>query len=331
MSDFLFRINDLGVVDFTYYINCDTKRKLPLTVYAFLDDQATEQVSNCLISTKKLTQFATRIFEKDFNIVIQPIGSQFLFYGNDLPNFKEVQDYFINLLSILAYHYVRPSGIDKEDYSFIYNSIQKLNNDLLNKTRETEKLNSQLNRVNSILNSRLVKDPLTGLISRYQYSDEIDLAIKKNPNAYGIFCFIDIDKFKDVNDEYGHSIGDLYLVEFAKRLKSLNYPNSIKMRIAGDEFGLYIPNIHDVDELTIKQVAINIHDSLCFPIEISNLKLNLNFSLGISIYNKDTSDVHLLIDYADFAMYRTKKNPETFYEIFCLEEYLNFMKNQRRE
>ncbi len=308
MSDFLFRINEIGVIDSTYFFNCDTDRDIPQSVYLFLDEETAKIVKECLTETRITTTFSATINNLSFNIVIYPIGSQFLFYGTSLKLSKKHIDNLTNLLSVLAFHYTKPIGIDKTDNQFIYNSIQKLNNELLNKTREAEKLNNRLNHLNSILSDRLVQDPLTNLVSRYQYRDEIERLLKQFPNDFALFWFMDIDDFKAVNDNYGHSLGDQYLIEFANRLKTLPFANTIKIRITGDEFGLFIANIKKTDNYSIDTLCNQFKSHVIYPIKIDNIEHNLAVSIGISIYHLHTNDIHQLIDYADIAMYQAKKN-----------------------
>lgn len=93
--------------------------------------------------------------------------------------------------------------------SLQFGKIQTLNNELINTRRLLEKANAQLNTLNETLNNRLVKDALTGLVSRYQYRAEMEFFIAKNPGKPGVFTFMDItlDNFKGVNDNYGHGAG----------------------------------------------------------------------------------------------------------------------------
>lgn len=140
-----------------------------------------------------------------------------------------------------------------------FEQIQKLNNELLNMQRQVKKANSKLNKLNKDLSNRLVKDALTGLVSRYQYREEIELTIGRSPEKQGIFTFLDIDDFKGINDTLGHRAGDDFLKEFAARLLQLPFENMICMRIAGDEFGLYIHGYDNVTEEDIAQVWTQIN------------------------------------------------------------------------
>ena len=205
---------------------------------------------------------------------------------------------------------------------FQFEQIQKLNNDLLNTQRQLQKANAQLKRANEVLNNRLVKDALTGLVSRYQYREEIDMLIKTSPEKKGIFTFIDIDDFKRINDNYGHNVGDIYLKIFAKRLSKLNFENAIFMRISGDEFGVYIHGYDEVNDDDIKKVWEEIEDKIVSSqFEIQDNKHFIYCSAGMAVYAEDTNSVYELIDYADFAMYIAKKSGKNSYRRFNLEQY----------
>ena len=207
---------------------------------------------------------------------------------------------------------------------FQFEQIQKLNNDLLKTQRQLQKANAQLKRANEVLNNRLVKDALTGLVSRYQYREEIDMLIKTSPDKKGIFTFIDIDDFKRINDNYGHNVGDIYLKIFAKRLSMLNFENAIFMRISGDEFGVYIHGYDEVNDDYIKKVWEEIEDKiLSSQFEIQDNKHFIYCSAGMAVYPNDTDSVFELIEYADFAMYKAKKSGKNSYRRFNKSDYLS--------
>lgn len=207
-----------------------------------------------------------------------------------------------------------------------FEKIQALNNDLINTQRELLKANAKLNHLNSMLNNRLVKDPLTGLISRYQYEDEIALSIQQAPDKYGVFAFIDLDDFKKVNDKYGHKVGDEYLKSFAQRLSFIDIKDLLKIRIAGDEFGLYTHG-YSLDEiyLIIEKIKSDIRNYVKLePIIIDKFQIIIQLSIGFAIYNHHSNNVFQLIEYADFAMYQAKKQGKNSSCVFDMQEYLDF-------
>jgi len=195
--------------------------------------------------------------------------------------------------------------------------IQKLNNELVNTKRQLEKSNAQLNFLNAELNNRLVQDPLTGLVSRYQYRAEIDYLIARNLGKLGVFTFMDIDGFKAVNDTYGHKAGDRYLVEFAERLNRIPVENTVKMRISGDEFGLFTYGLDRVGPEVYEDLWNRLADCvLRNPIVVDGVALSVSVSAGMATYGIDTDDVFLLIDYADRAMYEAKRHGKNRFRVY---------------
>ena len=203
-----------------------------------------------------------------------------------------------------------------------FEKMQALNNELVNTRRLLEKANAKLTIVNKDLNNRLVKDALTGLVSRYQYRTEIEQCIAANPGKLGVFTFIDVDRFKAINDTYGHAAGDRYLIEFAERLKKMPIANTIKLRISGDEFGLFTCGLdraefHDMEEIWNQIKNYILHQ----PVIIDDLELPLSISAGMAVYGVDTREIYELIEYADFAMYNAKRNGKNQFQVFNQAEY----------
>lgn len=201
---------------------------------------------------------------------------------------------------------------DVQDSQSIYNhfeQIQRLNNELVNTHRRLQRANRQLEILNEELNNRLVKDPLTGLVSRYQYRSEISRVIDMQPNEHGVFAFIDIDAFKAVNDTYGHAVGDEYLVAFSERLERLDFDcPKILMRIAGDEFGVYFHGISLIGDRFLTQFWDQFSQRVLSPvIRTSAGDLTISCSVGLAVYNQDTTNIYELIDFADWAMYQAKR------------------------
>lgn len=200
--------------------------------------------------------------------------------------------------------------------------IQTLAKELINRKRQMQDINAKMNLVNEDLNNRLVKDALTGLVSRYQYRTEIEYVISRNPRKLGVFVFIDVDNFKRVNDRYGHAVGDKYLVEFAERLKRIDVENAVCMRISGDEFGIFIYGMEDITAKTLQDIWLKIkHAVLSRPIAAGGYDLPIAISAGMSVYGIDTLDIYELIEYADFAMYTVKRGGKNNYGIFNRDEY----------
>ena len=206
--------------------------------------------------------------------------------------------------------------------SLQFDKIQSLNNELINTKRLLEKTNAQMYILNMDLNNRLVKDALTGLVSRYQYGAEIRSLIAANPGKYGVFTFLDIDNFKAINDNYGHAAGDKYLIAFAERLQNLPIENTIRMRIAGDEFGLFTYGLEKVSAPLMEEIWEHIHSCiLSMPIVFDGNTLPIAISAGMAVFGADTNEIYELIEYADFAMYIAKKSGKNRYHAFAKNEY----------
>lgn len=203
-----------------------------------------------------------------------------------------------------------------------FEQIQMLNNQLINAQRQLSRLNAEMARLNNDLNSRLVKDELTGLVSRYQYRAEMERHIREQPDKLGIFAFIDIDHFKGINDTYGHQAGDTFLQVFAARMQTIPYENKICMRISGDEFGLYLHGYSTVDDVDIARVWQEIEAKiLSTPADIGPLPVPIRCSAGMSVFGVDTREIYELIAYADHAMYRAKNHGKNTYQRFDIHQY----------
>lgn len=261
-------------------------------------------------------------------VCILSVSTHFLIFGMES---KENDDpYYVELMKGLVQLFMKVirdsnNNLLNENEQRIrtqFEEIQRLNNALLNMQRQQKKANHLLNRINQDLNNRLVKDALTGLVSRYQYRDEIERTISLQPDQLGIFMFIDIDDFKKINDTYGHHLGDRYLITFAERLKSLKLNNFICIRISGDEFGVFTHGYQKVTEDDTQKIWDHFKSVVLDPpVEMDKIQLEFRCSLGMSIYGKDTTEIYDLIEYADFAMYEAKKKGKNKYKVFDAAAY----------
>lgn len=241
----------------------------------------------------------------------------------DLNDQEQLRTLISRFLFIIQLNDQKIGFENPESTRYQFEEIQMLNNELVNTKRMLEKSNGQLNTLNRELNNRLVKDPLTGLVSRYQYRSEIEYQISQNPNRFGIFMFMDIDDFKSINDTYGHGVGDSYLVEFANRLKNMPLPDSVKLRIAGDEFGIFVYGLQTVEGSDFQRywqlIEKYILEDPCF---IEEQRLMFSLSVGMAVFGLDTKEVFEIIEYADFAMYCAKREGKNRFHRFDLKEYI---------
>jgi diguanylate cyclase (GGDEF)-like protein/PAS domain S-box-containing protein len=149
-------------------------------------------------------------------------------------------------------------------------------------------------------------DPLTGLPNRTLLVDRIDRAIAHahRKNSCVAVLFVDIDRFKTLNDSYGHGAGDNLLHQFSKRLRDLLPDGDTLCRFGGDEFVAVLEDFENV--AAIETIANKILDVLSQPVDIDGAPYQTTASIGISLYPEDADDVEKLLRDADLAMYEAK-------------------------
>lgn len=161
-------------------------------------------------------------------------------------------------------------------------------------------------------------DSLTGLPNRTLLADRMQQAIAaaKREKSHMALLFIDLDKFKPINDALGHHIGDLMLKEVAKRILQCLRESDSAARIGGDEFIVLLPFIEvEADALA---VAEKIRNTLNLSFEIEGRSLNISSSIGVAIYPEHGSDEKTLLKNADTAMYFAKEKGRNTVRVFEL-------------
>jgi len=156
-------------------------------------------------------------------------------------------------------------------------------------------------------------DSLTGLPNRNMIDDRLVLALSHADRNDGKFAvlFLDMDDFKSVNDNLGHSAGDELLKDVAKRLKGLLRGEDTVARIGGDEFVILLTGLKDVSYST--RLADRIVAALKPVFKIGKHNVYSSFSIGIAVYPTDGKDVETLLKSADSAMYRAKEQGKNSY------------------
>lgn len=162
-------------------------------------------------------------------------------------------------------------------------------------------------------------DHLTKIPNRTLMLDRINQAIihAKNQNHTSALFFIDLDRFKPVNDTFGHSIGDQLLKIVTQRLSRLLSNDDCIGRQSGDEFIILIEHFSSPDELT--HLAIDINKLLAEPIKIENYTLNISASIGIAVYPFDAQSADELIQNSDIAMIHAKQTGKNGFRFFTDE------------
>jgi len=171
------------------------------------------------------------------------------------------------------------------------------------------------------------RDPLTGLPNRMLLNDRLEQGVgnaarKKSRLA---FMFIDLDRFKTINDSLGHDVGDELLKRVSARLSACVRATDTVARLGGDEFAVILENLSqgDADGADAYEGAQNVADkmisSLAAPIMINGQHLNTSCSIGISVYPSDGQDPQALMKHADVAMYDAKAKGRNNYQFFSHE------------
>ncbi|MET0356881.1 MAG: EAL domain-containing protein [Cellvibrio sp.] len=159
-------------------------------------------------------------------------------------------------------------------------------------------------------------DNLTGLPNRVLLNDRLDMAITtagRLRKKVGVL-FIDLDRFKNVNDSLGHSVGDQLLTETAKRLSASVRSDDTVSRLGGDEFVVLMPNVKD--ETIPADLAIQLCDVLQEAYNLGGISLHVTPSIGVAVYPDDGEDSNELIKNADAAMYLAKEKGRNNYQFY---------------
>ncbi len=160
-------------------------------------------------------------------------------------------------------------------------------------------------------------DALTRLPNRVLLADRMDQALLRadRDDHYTAVCYLDLDGFKPVNDLYGHDMGDLLLVEVARRLTDSLRGQDTVARLGGDEFVLLLTGLESVAECEV--TAGSVLMALSAPISVGGQELQISASMGITLHPDDGADADRLLRHADQAMYQAKlagRNRYQFYD-----------------
>ncbi|WP_445631583.1 diguanylate cyclase domain-containing protein [Nostoc sp. DSM 114167] len=160
-------------------------------------------------------------------------------------------------------------------------------------------------------------DGLTELPNRVLFLDRLKQTIersKRRSDYYFAVLFLDLDGFKEINDRFGHGIGDDFLVAIARRLESCLRSGDTVARFGGDEFTILLEDIKDISDAT--NVAKRIQDSLRLPVNLNGYQLSATASIGITWNFSNYEEPATLLRDADIAMYQAKRQGKATYAIF---------------
>jgi diguanylate cyclase (GGDEF)-like protein len=160
--------------------------------------------------------------------------------------------------------------------------------------------------MDEVIRQQAFYDQLTGLPNRTLYYDRLQMAIKRARRDKKMIAVIilDLDRFKEVNDQWGHATGDALLSAVAQRLQALVRDADTVARYGGDEFTFILPSIDRKEDAL--QFARKMLKSFKNPFALDVCNLAVTSSLGMSIYPTHSDDIDALMKKADIAMYRAK-------------------------
>jgi diguanylate cyclase (GGDEF)-like protein/PAS domain S-box-containing protein len=166
---------------------------------------------------------------------------------------------------------------------------------------------SEQKKQTELIEYQAFHDPLTGLPNRLLLLDRLEMALAQAERAERrvALIFLDLDKFKQINDTLGHDVGDELLKEVSQRLIGALRGEDTVARLGGDEFVVLLPNLTELEQATI--VAQKILDAFLLPATIEGHELLINSSLGIGLYPDGGRTAEDLLKSADKAMYQAKK------------------------
>jgi diguanylate cyclase (GGDEF)-like protein/PAS domain S-box-containing protein len=160
-------------------------------------------------------------------------------------------------------------------------------------------------------------DPLTKMPNRLLFKDNLKRAFarsQRNPQYLFAVLYLDVDRFKTINDSFGHEAGDQLLAEFAARLKACLRPSDFLARVGGDEFNILLDNLADAGEAVaiVDRILTNFET----PFSFSGTEIHISTSIGIAFSNWEFPSLEDLVKAADKAMYRAKQEGKARYEIY---------------
>ena len=231
-----------------------------------------------------------------------------------LENEREVQDFEVLVktpLSDTPFWLLASANIIDYNYDVVlYSAFQDITS---RKSRE------------ALLKNQAIRDPLTSLYNRRYFEEEVTKQIleAKAKNQPFTVLMLDADKFKNVNDTYGHKVGDKVLIELANTAERALRDNDIVARYGGEEFVIFLAGIHSEQG---KAVAERLRESISTQVVYSDANQPVRFSVSIGVSSSDVSDnVDTLIKTADEALYRAKQNGRNRVEVFSAADLEKFI------
>ena len=166
-------------------------------------------------------------------------------------------------------------------------------------------------------------DSLTGLANRRMLMQRLEHEIQRcqRNNSCGAVLYLDLDRFKNINDSLGHSTGDYLLVSVAERIRSNIRSVDMAARVGGDEFVIILTDLEDKNSAAriAMRIAEELRELICQPHEVESRTLRTSTSIGITLFDKDNDQINDIIKQADLAMYQSKDDGRNMLQFFASE------------
>ena len=175
-------------------------------------------------------------------------------------------------------------------------------------------------------------DGLTGLPNRMLFLDRLQVAFRRAQRGFDVnfaVCYLDLDRFKLINDSFGHEAGDKLIKEIAERLKSVLRTSDTVARLGGDEFAVLIEEIADDTEIAAE--LENIREAISKPFEVDARPVYPTVSIGVAPWTDGYDRPELLLRDADIALYQAKRAGRNRYEFFSSEMHTSTVQNLQNE
>jgi diguanylate cyclase (GGDEF)-like protein len=208
-------------------------------------------------------------------------------------------------ITIQAEHKLRALASGAKDFISKPFNILEVNSRIRN-LLEVRLLYMQLERANQALEFLALHDGLTGLPNRRLLNDRLSsvIALAHRNESMMAVLYLDLDLFKEINDRFGHDVGDVLLAEVGRRLQSAVREADTVARLGGDEFVLVLSDLKEIADIEV--MVSKVIAAVAQPYDINGTEMSITASVGVSIYPTHGESAAMLMKRADMALYRSK-------------------------
>ena len=229
----------------------------------------------------------------------------------DKPFFMTIELSAASAVFLIWMHGIKPYGVWRLDFCNViaYTVIGSFLNVIANAIRIREFV------LTREINIQKDTDELTGLRNKGSLTREINAFLAENGNGKGMMLILDVDRFKSINDTYGHDVGDRVIVQLGHFLAAkFTHGHEIAGRFGGDEFIVFIKDTDDPD--TARRIASDIVAGVSKAVALPDKAQKVSISIGVSLYHGHEKNYSELFKKADTALYQAKADPHSRYCVY---------------